>query len=71
MSWDITKLFGHNKFEYIHLYVMHDVYSRRVMGWMVAECESATVASEFIRDCSVQKGIEPITLNVHSDRTTR
>lgn len=67
-SWDITKLLGCEKFQYFHLYVMLDMYSRRVVGWMVAERESGTLASELIRDCCAREGISPSTLTIHSDR---
>src|SRR5512141_1288749 len=40
-SWDITKLIGPQKWTYFHLYVILDVYSRYVVGWMVAHRESA------------------------------
>ena len=69
-SWDITKLPGCRKFEYFHLYVMLDIYSRRVIGWMVAERESGTLAGEFIRDCCAREGIAPGSLTIHSDRGT-
>ncbi len=67
-SWDITKLLGCGKFEYFHLYVMMDIFSRKVIGWMVAERESGTLASEFIRDCCAREGIKPGALTIHSDR---
>ncbi len=69
-SWDITKLPGLRKFEYYHLYVMLDIYSRRVIGWMVAERESGTLAGEFIRDCCAREGIPRGSLTIHSDRGT-
>jgi putative transposase len=47
-SWDITKLFGPAKWTYFYLYVMLDVFSRYVVGWMVAHRESATLAEQFI-----------------------
>lgn len=43
-SWDITKLMGPPKWTYFHLYVILDVFSRHVVGWMVAERESAVLA---------------------------
>jgi putative transposase len=47
-SWDITKLLGPAKWTYFYLYVMLDVFSRYVVGWMVAHRESATLAERFI-----------------------
>ncbi len=67
-TWDITKLLGPGKFDYFHLHVMLDVFSRRVVGWMVTERESGTSASEFIRDCCARESVQPDTLTVHSDR---
>jgi putative transposase len=49
-SWDITKLLGPAKWTYFYLYVMLDVFSRYVVGWMVAHRESATLAEQFIRE---------------------
>ena len=40
-SWDITKLLGPMKWVYFHLYVILDIFSRYVVGWMLAERESA------------------------------
>lgn len=69
-SWDLTKLKGHTKFEYFHLYVMLDIYSRRVVGWMVAERESGTLAATFIQDCCAREHVTPGSLTIHSDRGT-
>jgi len=55
-SWDITKLLGPAKWTYFYLYVMLDVFSRYVVGWMVAHGESATLAERFIREtCTRQR----------------
>jgi putative transposase len=43
-SWDITKLLGPAKWTYYHLYVILDIYSRYVVGWLIAESESAALA---------------------------
>ena len=40
-SWDITKLLGPAKWTYFHLYVILDIFSRNVVGWMVAGRETA------------------------------
>src|SRR5665811_2086485 len=42
-SWDITKLMGPAKWTYFYLYVIIDIFSRRVVGWCVADKESATL----------------------------
>lgn len=45
-SWDITKLRGHKKWSYYYLYVMLDIFSRYVVGWMIARCESAALGPQ-------------------------
>lgn len=67
-SWDITKLPGAAKWTYFHLYVILDVFSRYVVGWMVAERESATLAEEFISETCKRQNIEPGRLTIHADR---
>ena len=67
-SWDITKLLGPAKWTYFYLYVMLDVFSRYVVGWMVAHRESATLAEHFIRETCARQGIERDQLTVHADR---
>jgi putative transposase len=67
-SWDITKLLGPAKWTYFYLYVMLDVFSRYVVGWMVAHCESATLAERFIRETCARQGIGRKQLTIHADR---
>jgi putative transposase len=67
-SWDITKLKGPHAWSYFHLYVVMDVYSRKVVGWMVAQRESATLAVELIRQSCQWEGISRDQLTVHADR---
>ena len=67
-SWDITKLLGPVKWTYFHLYVILDVFSRYVVGWMVADRESAELAKRLIADTCSKQGIERGTLNLHADR---
>jgi len=67
-SWDITKLRGPAKWTYYHLYVILDVYSRYVVGWMVAHRESATLAKKLIAEACARQGIEPGQLTIHADR---
>jgi len=69
-SWDITKLRGPAKWTYFQLYVILDVYSRYVTGWMVATRESAALAERLIADSIAKQGIEPDELTVHADRGT-
>lgn len=67
-SWDITKLKGPVTWSYYHLYVLLDVFSRYVVGWMVAERESARLATELIEQSCAKQGIVPGRLTVHADR---
>ena len=67
-SWDITKLLGPQKWTYFYLYVILDVFSRYVVGWMVAHRESATLAKKLIEETCRREGIEPSQLTLHADR---
>ena len=67
-SWDITKLKGPQKWTYFYLYVILDIYSRYVVGWMVAPRESAILAKRLIQDSYDKQGIETDQLTVHADR---
>jgi putative transposase len=69
-SWDITKLLGPAKWSYYCLYVILDIYSRYVVGWMVAERESNELASTLIRETCEKQNIEPGNLILHADRGT-
>ena len=67
-SWDITKLKGPVKWTYFYLYVILDIFSRYVVGWMVAPKESAELAKQLIGESYVKQGVEPGELTIHSDR---
>jgi putative transposase len=67
-SWDITKLLGPAKWTYFYLYVLLDVFSRYVVGWMVAHRESAALAEKFIRATCARQGIGREQLTIHADR---
>jgi putative transposase len=67
-SWDITKMLGPAKWTYFHLYVILDVFSRYVVGWMIAHRESATLAEKLIRETCARQGIVPGELTLHADR---
>lgn len=66
-TWDITKLRGPVKWQYYYLYVVLDVYSRCVVGWLLAECESAQLAKELLATCCARHQIEPGQLTIHAD----
>ena len=67
-SWDITKLKGPAAWTYYYLYVILDVYSRCIVGWMVMESENASLAEELIAESCAKQGIEPEQLTLHADR---
>jgi putative transposase len=67
-TWDITKLRGPAKGIWFHLYVIMDIYSREVMGWMVAPTESARLAKRLIAETIRKHKVDPTKLTVHADR---
>ena len=66
-SWDITKLHGPAKWTYYYLYVLLDIYSRYVVGWMVAHQEAAALAERLLADTITAQGIDAGQLTVHAD----
>ena len=66
-SWDITKLKTFVKSQYLHLYVILDVFSRYVVGWMVAPNESGELAEALIDESCKRQGITPGQLTFHAD----
>ena len=66
-SWDITKLKGPVKWTYFYLYKVLDVFSRYVVGWMVATSESADLAKDLIAESCRKQEILPGTLTIHAD----
>ena len=67
-SWDITKLLGPAKWTYYYLYVILDVFSRYVVGWLVAPRESAALAERLIAATCVKQAIGRDQLTIHADR---
>ena len=67
-SWDITKLLGPAKWTYFYLYVILDIFSRYVTGWMVTSRESAKLAEKLIQESCQKQAISPGQLTVHADR---
>jgi len=67
-SWDISKLRGPAKWTYYYLYVILDIYSRYVVGWMVATRESAALADVLIRQTCAKQHIGAGHLTIHADR---
>ena len=66
-SWDITKLKGPQKWTYYYLYVLIDIYSRYVVGWLLASQESSELAKQLIADSVRHEGVEPGSLIIHAD----
>lgn len=67
-SWDITKLKGPAKWTYFYLYVILDIFSRYVVGWMVAHREQNALAKRLIEHSCIKQSIQPGQLTVHADR---
>ena len=67
-SWDITKLLTFEKWKYFFLYVLLDIFSRYVVGWLIAERESADLAKQLIAESCEKQGIQKGQLSIHSDR---
>ena len=67
-SWDITKLKTTTKWAYLYLYVVLDIFSRYVVGWMLAEHENGTHAERLMRETIERQGVKPGQLVLHADR---
>lgn len=67
-SWDISKLKGPAKWTYFYLYVILDIFSRYVVGWMVAHREQKSLAKRLIEETCLKQQIAPGQLTVHADR---
>ena len=67
-SWDITKLRTTVKWVYLYLYVILDIFSRYVVGWMVAEHENAQLARHLVEETYRKHDIDPGELILHADR---
>ena len=67
-SWDITKVLGPVTWVYFCLYVLLDIFSRFVVGWLIAERESAELAQVLIAESCARQSISPHQLTIHADR---
>jgi putative transposase len=67
-TWDISKLKGPTKGMYYDLYCIIDIFSRYVPQWLVAEAESAELATDFLEDAVLNQGVDRDTLTIHADR---
>jgi putative transposase len=69
-SWDISKLLGPAKWSWFYLYVVIDIYSRYVPGWMLARAERAHLAERLLADTIAKQDIARDRLVIHADRGT-
>jgi len=69
-SWDITKLLGPAKWTWFYLYVIIDIYSRYVPGWMLARAERAHLAERLLADTITKQQVDRGKLTIHADRGT-
>lgn len=67
-TWDITRLLGPHKWTYYYLYVVLDLFSRKVVGWLIAAQESAALAEQLVAATCAREGIAPDQLTLHADR---
>ena len=67
-SWDITKLMGPVKWRYFYLYVIIDIFSRRIVAWCIADAESAALFKALFDDAVEKHAIAPGQLTLHADR---
>ena len=67
-SWDITKLKGPVTWTYFYLYVILDIYSRYVVGWMIAPKETAALAQRLIKATYKKQGVKNGDIILHADR---
>ncbi len=67
-SWDITKLMGPVKWSYFYLYVILDIFSRRVVGWRIEHAESAVQFKALFQDAMAKHAVPPDQLTLHADR---
>lgn len=66
-SWDITKLLSLQRLVYYYLYVILDIYSRFVVGWLIADRECQKLAHDLIQTTALRQGIQPGQLTLHAD----
>ncbi len=67
-SWDSTKLLGPAKGTSFYLYVVLDVFSRYVVGWLISDGESSALAERLISEACERQGKKPGQLTIHADR---
>lgn len=66
-SWDITYLPSAVRGIFYYLYLVLDIYSRKIVGWQVYENESAALAADLMKDICRREGIQRNEVVLHSD----
>jgi transposase InsO family protein len=66
-SWDITYLPSRIRGVYLYLYLVMDIYSRKVVGWQVYEAESSALAADLMTDICRREGVNQQQVTLHSD----
>lgn len=69
-TWDITLLRGPHRGVYYRLYVVLDLFSRYIVGWLLARTENGKLAARLLRDACNKQNIEQSQLIIHADRGT-
>ena len=67
-TWDITLLRGPHPGVYYRLYVILDLFSRYVVGWLLAHHENGKLAARVLREACEREGVEQAQLTIHADR---
>jgi putative transposase len=67
-TWDITYLKGPVRGQFFYLYVVIDLYSRLVVGWLLADRECAELARRLLEQSYRKHGVQPTQLTIHADR---
>ncbi|MDC0980273.1 IS3 family transposase [Bdellovibrionales bacterium] len=66
-SWDITFLRSPIKGNFYYLYMFMDIFSRKIVGFEVHECESMELSSRLVRRICLEEGVDSNQLHLHSD----
>jgi len=66
-TWDITYLPTDLKGWFFYLYLVMDIYSRKIVGWQIHETEASAMAADLLRDICARESIQPQQVTLHSD----
>lgn len=66
-SWDITWIPTDVWGMYFYLYMVMDIYSRKIVGWQVYERESSARAADLMTDICRREGVDRDQVTLHSD----